>query len=135
MSMRSERRRVLSICAGTVAGAVLGGGAMIGAAFAQKAESAVPNADGVIRVTARRFVFLPREMTLKRGLPVTLELTSADVVMGFNLPDFNVRADIVPGQVSKVTFTPDKVGSFMFICDIFCGDGHEGMEGKLHVVA
>jgi cytochrome c oxidase subunit 2 len=66
---------------------------------------------------------------------VTLELESADVVMGFNAPDFNIRTDIVPGKVSRLRFTPDKSGTFVFLCDIFCGDGHESMNGKLHVVA
>jgi len=32
-------------------------------------------------------------------------------------------------------FTPDKVGTFTFLCDIFCGDGHEGMSGTMKVVA
>ena len=89
----------------------------------------------VVRITARRFAYLPAEVTLKKGEPVVIELTSGDVVMGFNAPDFGVRADIVPGQVSRVSFTPDKTGTFAFLCDIFCGDGHEGMAGKLHVVA
>ncbi|HEY6864582.1 MAG TPA: cupredoxin domain-containing protein [Burkholderiales bacterium] len=89
----------------------------------------------VVRITARRFAYLPAEVTLKKGEPVTIELTSGDVVMGFNAPDFGVRADIIPGQVSRVSFTPDKAGTFVFLCDIFCGDGHEGMAGKLHVTA
>jgi cytochrome c oxidase subunit II len=99
----------------------------LGLAWAQKAR--------VISITARRFAFLPGEVTLKRGEPVTIELRSADVVMGFNAPDFGVRADIIPGQVSRVAFTPDKIGTFVFLCDVFCGDGHEAMSGKLHVVA
>ena len=73
-----------------------------------------------------------RETTLKL---VVLEFVSADVVMGFNAPDFNIRADILPGRVSRVRFAPDKAGTFVFLCDIFCGDGHERMSGKLKVVA
>jgi cytochrome c oxidase subunit 2 len=53
--------------------------------------------------------------------------------MGFNLPDFNVRADIVPGKVATVKLTPDKTGTFTFLCDIFCGEGHETMAGQLVV--
>jgi cytochrome c oxidase subunit 2 len=34
-----------------------------------------------------------------------------------------------------VRLTPGKAGTFVFLCDIFCGDGHEGMSGKIHVVA
>ena len=29
--------------------------------------------------------------------------------------------------------TPDKAGTFIFLCDVFCGDGHEGMNGTLVV--
>jgi cytochrome c oxidase subunit 2 len=89
----------------------------------------------VIKITARRFTYLPNEVTLKRGVPVVLEFTSADVVMGFSAPDFNVRADIVPGQVARVRLVPDKVGTFAYLCDIFCGDGHEQMNGTIRVVA
>jgi len=86
-----------------------------------------------IPVVARKFVFIPAQIALRKGEAVTLELTSPEVVMGFNAPDFKVRADIVPGQVARVTFTPDKVGTFPFLCDIFCGDGHEDMSGTLVV--
>ncbi len=87
----------------------------------------------VIRVTARRFVFTPNEIALKKGEPVTLELTTEDVFMGFNAPDFGVRVDIVPGRTNRLSFTPDKAGTFTFLCDVFCGDGHETMNGRLVV--
>ena len=121
--MRLDRRRLLAAGAATAAGAVLGAGGL-----AQAKEN-------VIRVTARKFVFLPREIRLRKGVPVVLEFVTADVVMGFNAPDFKVRADIIPGKVSRVRFTPDKTGTFVFLCDIFCGEGHEGMSGQIHVVA
>jgi cytochrome c oxidase subunit II len=108
-----------------------GGAAILAAAVAGVHAQAQPR---VIKVIARKFVFRPEEIELKKGEAVTLELTSADVVMGFNAPDFKVRSDIIPGMVQKLTFTPDKAGTFPFICDIFCGDGHESMAGKLVVV-
>jgi len=91
--------------------------------------------DRVVRVTAQKFVFLPREVTLKRGVPVVLEFTTKDVAMGFNCPDLDVRCDILPGETARVRLTPGKTGTFKYICDLFCGDGHEGMEGTLKVVA
>lgn len=87
----------------------------------------------VIKVSARRFKFTPERIALKKGEPVTFELTTQDVFMGMNVPDFNVRSDIVPGKVTKLSFTPDKAGTFTFVCDVFCGDGHEEMAGKLVV--
>ena len=86
-----------------------------------------------MRIAARKFEYEPREIRLKKGEPVTLEFTSLDVPMGFNSADFNVRADILPGKVTSLLFTPDKAGKFVFFCDVFCGNGHEEMEGALIV--
>jgi cytochrome c oxidase subunit 2 len=91
--------------------------------------------DRVVRVAARRFTYSPSVVTLKKGEPVVLEFVTADVAMGFNAPDFNVRADILPGEVSRLRFVPDRAGTFTFLCDLFCGDGHEKMSGTLKVLA
>jgi cytochrome c oxidase subunit 2 len=34
-----------------------------------------------------------------------------------------------------VRLMPDKVGTFTFLCDVFCGSGHETMNGTITVVA
>jgi len=88
----------------------------------------------VVRVSASTFQFEPSEVKVKKGVPVTLELVSEDRRHGFKLPDFHVRLDVKPGVVEKVRFVPDKVGKFTFICDVFCGDGHEEMSGTLIVI-
>jgi cytochrome c oxidase subunit II len=87
----------------------------------------------VIKVMARKFVFTPNEIHLRKGEAVVLEFMTEDVFMGFNAPDFKVRTDIVPGRVMRLPFTPDKAGTFTFLCDVFCGDGHETMSGNLVV--
>ena len=89
----------------------------------------------VIKIVARRFTYTPNKLMLKKGVPVILELTTADVLMGFSAPDFDTRADIIPGKVARVRLTPDKVGTFTFLCDIFCGSGHENMNGAIVVEA
>jgi len=88
----------------------------------------------VIRISASNFEFTPSEIAVKKGSPVTLELVSQDRHHGFKLAEFHLRADIKPGVVEKVRFVPDKIGTFTFICDIFCGDGHEEMSGTLRVI-
>ena len=97
------------------------------------AQAAQPK-ERVIKVVASRFKYTPGTLKVKKGQPVVFELTTADVLMGFNLPDFNVHGDIVPGKVTRVRFVPDKTGTFTFLCDIFCGTGHEEMHGQLVVV-
>jgi cytochrome c oxidase subunit 2 len=92
-----------------------------------------PSGEKTIRVTAKRFEFSPSEIHLKKGEPVVLEIQSADVRHGFNLPDLGVRADLKPGTVSRISFTPNKTGEFAFTCDVFCGSGHEDMSGTVSV--
>jgi cytochrome c oxidase subunit 2 len=110
------------------------GGLLLGAGTLGLRATAQPK-EQVIKITARRFTYTPNKLTLKKGVPVVLELTTADVLMGFSAPDFDIRADIIPGRVATVRLVPDKVGTFTFLCDIFCGSGHETMSGTITVVA
>ena len=87
----------------------------------------------VIKLTAEKFKYSPAEITVKKGEPVVIEVTSEDVKHGFTLPDFGIRTDIKPGSVNRISFTPDKAGQFTFACDVFCGSGHEDMSGTLIV--
>jgi cytochrome c oxidase subunit 2 len=88
-----------------------------------------------IKISAKKFEYHPDKVTVKVGKPLVLVLTSEDRIHGFKMPDFGIRTDIVPGQETRIDLTPDKVGSFNFHCDVFCGDGHEDMDGTLVVEA
>lgn len=88
-----------------------------------------------IRISAKKFEFHPNKVMTKAGQPVVLVLTSLDRIHGFKMPDFGVRSEIVPGQETRVELLPTKAGSFTFFCDVFCGDGHEDMDGTLVVEA
>ena len=87
----------------------------------------------VIQITAKRFEYSPKEITVKKGVPVVLQFTSLDRLHGFNCPGLKLRLDIRPGKVNTLRFTPDKAGTFPFHCDNFCGSGHEGMKGTIIV--
>lgn len=107
---------------------------LLGLGAAGACAAAAKPAAAVIKVTAKKFVFMPNAIKLKQGVPVVLEFTTEDVLMGFNAPDLGVRADIVPGKVTRLRIVPGKTGSFTFFCDIFCGSGHEEMTGTITVV-
>ncbi len=87
----------------------------------------------VIRITAKKFEYSPKDIKMKKDVPVVLEFTSLDRLHGFNCPELAIRADIVPGKINQLRFTPNKAGSFPFHCDNFCGLGHEGMTGTITV--
>lgn len=86
-----------------------------------------------IELGAKKFEYSQREIRVKKGEQVTFVITAEDFEHGFSLPDFNVRADLIPGKAVEVTFTPDRAGSFTYLCDNFCGDNHEDMNGTLIV--
>ncbi len=96
--------------------------------------SAADQTEQVIKITAKRFEYSPNEIRIKKGVPVVLEFTSLDRIHGFTIPDLGaIRATIEPGKVTQVRLTVPKAGTYEFHCDIFCGDGHEGMTGKIIV--
>src|SRR6266513_783643 len=105
--MQATRRRLMMAAVGLL----LGAGPVGLRAAAQPKEQ-------VIKILARRFTYSPNQLKLKKGVPVVLELTTADVLMGFSAPDFQTRADIVPGRVVRVRLVPDKVGTCTFLCDV-----------------
>jgi cytochrome c oxidase subunit II len=86
----------------------------------------------VVKITASKFHFTPDHITLVKGQPVTLQLTSTDTTHGFLLRALKIDTDIKPGSVLEKTVTPMTAGTFKAICDHYCGLGHSGM--KLTVV-
>jgi cytochrome c oxidase subunit 2 len=102
------------------------------------ASQNIPGVSGedskIIKVSAKRYEFSPSEITLKKGVPVVLQLSTEDRSHGFYAPSLNLRADILPGKVTELKVTPQKTGDFDFFCDVFCGSGHESMLGKIKVV-
>src|SRR4029450_2033387 len=123
-------KRIISVTALVVFTAV---GMMAG--WGRVATAAVPaGAEQVVRMTAKKFEYTPSEITLKKGVPVILEITAIDRDHGFKIPELGIRADLKSGEVTRVRIVPDRTGTFEFRCDVFCGSGHEDMSGKIVVV-
>ena len=100
----------------------------LGIAHSQNEES-----ERVVKVVAQRFHYTPGEIVLKTGEPTRLEFTSLDFVHGFNIPDLKLRANLPPGQTTVIHLTVQKAGVYDFLCDNFCGSGHEEMNGRIVV--
>jgi len=108
-------------------------GVVVTGAAALVARVAVAQSPRVIEVVARRFAFAPAEIPLKAGERVVLAVRSLDFMHGFSVPDLGLRADLLPGQVTRIELPPQRAGTIDFLCDNFCGDGHEQMHGRLLV--
>ncbi len=102
------------------------------AAFPAYAADQSEQPEQVIKITAKKFEYNPNVIKIKTGVPVVFEFTSLDRVHGFTVPDLgNIRLTIEPGKVNRVTILAQKAGIYEFHCDLFCGEGHEGMTGKI----
>jgi len=88
----------------------------------------------VIEIAAKKFDFTPSEITLKKGEPVILRLTSSDRVHGFMSKPLKIDTDIPNDKTKDVAVTPDTAGDFTVICDHYCGTGHGNMKMKVTVV-
>jgi cytochrome c oxidase subunit II len=119
-----DRRQLLRLSAAAAGAAALG--------VARPQTTVSPR---VIVVTARRFEFVPAEIVLKAGEAVVIAITSLDFVHGLNIPVLKQRFDLVPGRVTQVPLKPLAPGVIDFVCDNFCGDGHELMHGRFIVLA
>ena len=89
----------------------------------------------VFTLTARRFRFEPEDMVLPAGERVIIEIRSLDFIHGLNVPALHWRADLAPSQVTRLELAAQAPGTLDFLCDNFCGDGHETMHGRFHFKA
>jgi cytochrome c oxidase subunit II len=118
----------------TVSGVKIVGLTVVGIGLAMFAISQSTSvAERVIKISAERYEYSPAKVTLKKGEAVILELTSEDRLHGFHIKELGIRADVLPGQPVRVRIVPDKVGTFPFTCDLFCGSGHGDMSGMIAV--
>ncbi len=74
------------------------------------------------------------ELHIPVGRPVTLTMTSEDVIHSFFIPAFRVKMDILPGRYTNVWFQATKVGEYQQYCTQYCGTGHAGMLSKIIVM-
>src|ERR671923_103087 len=73
------------------------------------------------------------ELHLTAGVPYRFEIVSKDVIHSFNIPDFTVLMDAVPGRVNTIWNNFDKPGEYLIQCREYCGLLHYNMKAKLFV--
>lgn len=101
--------------------------------FATPGVEVRPDGSVHVTVTAMMFAFLPSEIRVPRGRPVTFRLTSMDATHGFEIAGTNANTMVIPGYVSQFTYTFDRPGEYLIVCNEYCGMGHHAMQGKVVV--
>ena len=69
------------------------------------------------------------ELHVPIGVPVKLTMGSEDVIHSFFIPDFRVKADVIPGRYNTMWFTATKAGRYHLFCTQYCGTKHSAMIG------
>ncbi len=67
------------------------------------------------------------EIHVPVGQPVTLKLTSDDVIHSFWVPELHGKSDMIPGRVNNFWLQADEPGEFWGLCAEFCGTQHAKM--------
>lgn len=102
--------------------------------------------DGSLRITATGQQWLWRfsypngafgyhRLVVPKGVTISLELTSSDVVHGWNVPSLTGKAQAVPGQTHRISFRADEEGTFRGWASVLSGQGYADMESVVEVVS
>ena len=73
------------------------------------------------------------EIHIPSGRPVTLNITSGDVIHSFWIPRLGGKIDAIPGRTNALHLTADAPGEYAGVCAEFCGAQHARM--RMTVVA
>ena len=79
------------------------------------------------------WTFVPAEIRVPVGAELTFVATSNDVLHGLHVEHTRINMMLVPGQISKNTYTFREAGEYLIICHEYCGVGHHTMYGKVIV--
>lgn len=101
--------------------------------FGSPGVSVRPDGSVAVTVISQIWAFLPAEIRVPAGRPVTFRVTSPDILHGFQIVRTNVNMMVAPGYVSQVTTTFERPGEYLIVCNEYCGLGHHLMAGKLIV--
>jgi len=102
----------------------------------------VPRDAMVVQVSARQWAWSftypngrqTSELYVANDRPIRLDLKSLDVLHGFYIPAFRVKADVVPGKANYTWFRATQQGDFDIECTVMCGVNHSYMLSKVHVI-
>jgi len=86
-----------------------------------------------IKVVMKKYTIEPAVIKVKSGSDVDLEVTTADVQHGFDVPQLGIKEPVQPGRAAHIKFKAPAKGEYQVICGVICGPHHDDMEAKLVV--
>lgn len=128
MKKRSEMIAVVLILLSTV-------GIVIGVLAIEKVRRSRLYTVTLLARSPKNGNWYPRQIRVPLGKEVKILIRNVETMShGFALPAFDVGVDeIKAGEVVVVRFTPDRRGTFPFMCTVWCSDEHLDMNGEVIV--
>lgn len=81
----------------------------------------------------KKYAIEPAVIQVKSGQKVELEVTTADVQHGFDVPELGIKESVQPGKTTVISFVAPAKGEYKVVCGVICGPHHEEMLAKLVV--
>ena len=81
----------------------------------------------------RKYAIEPAVIHVKAAQITALEVSTADVQHGFDVPDLHIKEPVRSGQPAVITLNHPPKGEYKVVCGIICGPHHEDMVAKLVV--
>ena len=75
----------------------------------------------------------PPTIRIPTGSQVTFYITSRDIIHGFYIEQHSINLEVIPGQIARGTAVFNRPGTYKFVCNQYCGAGHQGMYGQIVV--
>jgi cytochrome c oxidase subunit 2 len=75
------------------------------------------------------------ELVLPVDRGIRFQMTAADVIHSFWIPEMGQKQDLLPGVDTKIVVTPTREGRFTLICTELCGLGHATMRAPVRVLS
>ncbi|MFX3673581.1 MAG: cytochrome c oxidase subunit II [Paenisporosarcina sp.] len=86
-----------------------------------------------VAIVAMAFGYTAPDLKVPVGKEIIFKLTSTDVVHSFTIDNTKVNMMVVPGQVTTKSYTFDKPGKYLILCNEYCGSGHHFMSTEIEV--
>ncbi len=85
--------------------------------------------DEPVYIMVSQYTFTPNRLRLKAGENYQLRFFSPDVVhaLSVQMGDSSFNAVVMPMMITSLNITPRQPGTYLAICNEYCGIGHDYM--------
>ncbi|HSI67520.1 MAG TPA: cytochrome c oxidase subunit II [Planococcus sp. (in: firmicutes)] len=84
-------------------------------------------------IIAKAFAYEAQELRVPAGKEIIFKVTSTDVVHSFTIDDTKVNMMVIPGQITTRKYTFSEPGTYLILCNEYCGTGHHFMYSEIEV--